>query len=113
MKGKTMDAVSERFEQMERELRALRESQRRARRNSRLACTLAGLVVLGGASLGLARPGVAKEDDSEKGGLPAVSARVAVLEAKVASLQTQLANIQLIPGPQGSPGPKGDKGDKG
>ena len=36
--------------------------------------------------------------------------RVQILETKVADLFTQLANIQLIPGPQG---PKGDKGESG
>jgi hypothetical protein len=50
-----------------------------------------------------------KGKDKSKG----LAHRMAALEALVASLQTQLANIELTPGPQGPAGPGGADGADG
>lgn len=72
-----------------------------------------GGTVLAAAALvaGLLQPSFAKSDSA--GGLMAAEARIAALEAKVVTLQNQINNIQLTPGPQGPAGPQGPQGDPG
>jgi hypothetical protein len=41
------------------------------------------------------------------------ASRIAEIEAAIAALQQELANIELTPGPQGEPGPQGPQGEPG
>jgi hypothetical protein len=88
---------------------ALKCQLERSERRFRICGGLALAVVAASVLLGSRAPVTAQQT----GGLPALQARVATLEAQVAALSTQLDNIQLTPGPVGPQGPKGDPGAAG
>jgi hypothetical protein len=73
--------------------------------NKKILCLIAAVViVLLGTSAALA----AAPTDSG-----ALWSAITELQIKVANLQDQIDNIQLIPGPQGEPGPMGPQGPAG
>ncbi len=96
-------------DRLEAELSLLRKTNEQCRRSSRVAYLAAVTSILLGVLFYTAAPGQAQST----GGLPALEKRVAALEALVTSLQIELANIELTPGPQGPAGPQGPKGDTG
>jgi hypothetical protein len=85
----------------------LRDAQRRSRIQRNLAVlAVVGAVLLSPSSRNAIAQGYGVT-------LQSLDARLKVVEAATASLQSQINHIQLTPGPQGPQGPKGDKGDMG
>ncbi len=109
------NALSARLQQLEQDNIAIRAQFRNERRRLRLQAGLAFVALIGAIFLSPANRGALAQSYGVT--LQQLAARMTAVETKntaqdttLSSLQTQIASIQLTPGPQG---PRGDKGDAG